>query len=343
MALPDSMPSPRTPDPMEAPALRWGVLGPGWIAERFVEALQTHTRQEVAAVGSRDLTRSQEFADRFGIATATGSYADLIALDDVDIVYVATPHQAHADLAVAAMEAGKHVLVEKPIATHGADARRVAEVAERTGRYCCEALWSVFLPKWDVIRQLLEDGALGRIRSISGEYGEHFTGDHRIFDPALAGGPLLDLGIYPLSMITSIAGAPTSIVAHGTAHPTGVTGQLAVVMTHDDDVLSTFLTTMYGALRNELRIVGDDATLTVEPVHNGPGPLTLTSADGSRTVTHDEPFALHVDGLHFQAVEAARRVAAGERQSPMRPLSQSVVALEAVDAIAARLPIGTTA
>lgn len=335
MTFPTAMPSPRTPDPMDAPPLRWGVLGPGWIAERFVEALQRHTRQEVVAVGSRSLERSQAFADRFGIATAVGSYADVLDVADVDIVYVATPHPGHADLAIAAMQAGKHVLVEKPMATTAADAQRIVDAAAATGRYCCEALWTMFQPKWDVLRQLVEDGSLGRIRSVTGEYGECFTEPHRIFEPELAGGPLLDIGIYPLAMITSLVGEPEHVAALGVAHPAGVTGQLAAVMTHADGVLGSFATTLFGELRNELRIVGTHGVLVVEPLHNSPGPLSLRSADGSIELRHEETSSDHLDGLHFQAAEAARQITAGRTESPLRTLADTMITMRAVDQITA--------
>lgn len=335
MSFPGQLPTPRTPDPMDAPVLRWGVLGPGWIAERFVGALQAHTLQQVVAVGSRDLQRSQEFATRFGIPTALGSYDEVLDLAEVDIVYVATPHPWHAELAIAAMEAGKHVLVEKPLATHADDAQRIIEAAQATGRYCCEALWTMFQPKWDVLSQLVENGSLGRIRSICGEYGEFFTEPHRNFEPDLAGGPLLDLGIYPLSMITSIVGAPEQVTALGVAHPTGVNGQLAAVMHHADEVMTTFTTSLYGELRNELRIVGTEGVLVVEPLHHSPGPLSLRSADGSIELRHEEPASDQLDGLHFQATEAARRIAAGETESPHRTLADSLVTMRALDQIAA--------
>ena len=125
-----SLPSPRTPDPMDAPPLRWGVMGPGWIAEQFVESLLAHTRQEVVAVGSRALSRAQDFAGRYGISTAAGSYEELAQLDDVDIVYVATPHPAHLELALLSIASGKHVLVEKPIGLSAAQARELAAAAQ---------------------------------------------------------------------------------------------------------------------------------------------------------------------------------------------------------------------
>jgi predicted dehydrogenase len=332
MTFPTALPTPRTPDSMDAPVLRWAILGPGWIAEQLVASLQAHTRQEIVAVGSRSLDRAQAFARRHGIATAVGSYETLVALDDVDIVYVATPHPSHLPHALLAMDAGKHVLVEKPIALSADEARQIAAKAAETGLFCAEALWTLFLPKWDVLRQVLDGGLIGELRSVHTIYGEHFTDDHRIFDATLAGGPLLDLGTYPLAYATSLLGPATTVAAAGVPDPRGVNGQLGATMVHGD-TMSVIATTLHGWPRNEITIIGSDGVLTVEALHNSPGPLTVTSADRSVTLTYDEPHGDQVDGLHFQAAEAARRIAAGETQTPIRPLSASIVSLEASDEI----------
>ncbi len=326
-----SLPSPRTPDPMEAPPLRWGVMGPGWIAEQFVESLQAHTRQGVVAVGSRALPRAQDFAGRYGIPTAVGSYEELAQLDNVDIVYVATPHPAHLEHALLSLGSGKHVLVEKPIGLSAAQAREIAAAADQAGLYCAEALWTMFLPKWDVVRQVVELGGLGEITSVHSEYGESFPEGHRVFDPVLAGGPLLDLGIYPLAFVTSLLGPHESLAALGQQDPHGVNGQLGAAMTHAGGTLSVIATTLHGFLANQVTIVGTEGVLTVEPTHHSPGPLNLRYAD--RTLTYDEPRGNQASGLHFQAVEAARRITAGETQTPLWPLASSIVALEASDEI----------
>jgi predicted dehydrogenase len=334
-----SLPSPRTPDSMEAQPLRWGVMGPGWIAERFVESLQAHTRQEVVAVGSRALPRAQEFAGRYGIPTAVGSYEELAQLDEVDIVYVATPHPAHLEHAVLSLDSGKHVLVEKPIALSAAQARTLAAKAAETDRFCAEAMWTLYLPKWDVVRQVLEQRMLGDVTAVYSDYGEYFEDGHRIFDASLAGGPLLDLGTYPLAFVTSLLGPHESLAALGQQDRRGVNGQIGATMTHAGGTLSVIATTLYGYTRNDITIVGTEAVLTVEPIHNGPGPITVTSADGSRTLTYDEPIGDQVAGLHFQAAEAARRIAAGETQTPLRTLESSIISLEASDEIRRQLGI----
>ena len=325
------LPTPRTPDPMEAPPLRWGVMGPGWIAGKFVESLQGHSRQQVVAVGSRALPRAQDFATRYGIPTAVGSYEELAQLPEVDIVYVATPHPAHLEHALLSLDSGKHVLVEKPIGLSAAQAREIADAAARAGLYCAEALWTMFLPKWDVVRQVVELGGLGQVTSVHSEYGESFPDGHRVFDPALAGGPLLDLGVYPLAFVTSILGPHESVAALGQQDPHGVNGQLGATMTHSGGALSVVATTLHGFLANQVTIVGAEGVLTVEATHHSPGPLTLRYAD--RTLTHDEPRGDQASGLHFQAVEAARRIAAGETQTPLWSLDASIISLEAADEI----------
>lgn len=333
MTFPAALPTPRTPESRDAPPLRWAIMGPGWIAERFVESLQAHTTQVVAAVGSRSLDRAQDFAGRYGIATAVGSYEELVALDDIDIVYVATPHPSHLEHALLSMDAGRHVLIEKPIAINADQARQIAAKAEETGLFCAEALWTLFLPKWDVLKQVIEAGTIGELRSVHTIYGEHFTDDHRIFDATLAGGPLLDLGTYPLAYVTSLLGPAETVAAAGVPDPRGVNGQLGATMVHPGGTMSVIATTVHGWPRNEIVIIGSEGVVTVEALHNSPGPLTVTSADRSITLTHDEPHGDQVTGLHFQATEAARRIAAGERETPVRPLRASITSLEASDEI----------
>lgn len=146
MTLPTSLPGSRVPDPNDAPSLAWGVLGTGWIAERFVAALQGQTRQEVAAVGSRSDASASAFARRFRIPTAHGSYESLIADAAIDVIYVGTPHNAHLPHATLALNAGKHVLVEKPIALNAAQAAALAALAAERGLFCAEAMWTLRHP-----------------------------------------------------------------------------------------------------------------------------------------------------------------------------------------------------
>lgn len=331
-AVPMALPAPRTPDPMDAPALRWGVLGTGWIAERFVRSVQRHTRQRFTAVASRDTGRAKDFADRHGIAHAFGSYEELTAAADVDVVYVATGHTDHLACARLALEEGKHTLVEKPLALNATQADELAQLATQRGLFCAEALWTFFLPKFDVVRQILDSGVLGEIRTVLAEYGEHFTGEHRILRPDLAGGPLLDLGTYPLSLATWILGAPVDVLASAQPHPSGVNGQTSALLRDAHGNQGIIHTTLFSDTPTTATIAGTRGTLSLPGPFYQPGDLVLTLAGNGTTLTYTEPHTAH-DALHFEAAEAARCITDGRLQTPLRPLDDSLTTLRVMDEI----------
>jgi predicted dehydrogenase len=340
VSFPNTFPASRLPDPMAAPTLRWGVVGTGWIAERFAGSLRRNTRQEVVAVGSRSVASAKEFADRVGIARAHGSYVDLVTDSEVDVVYVATPHNFHHSHAQLAINAGKHVLVEKPLALNAVEAAEVAERAAERGVYCAEALWTFYLPSYDVIRQLLDDGVLGDVRTVLADHGEWFPDTHRIMRHDLAGGALLDLGTYPLALASWVLGEPEQVMAIGQDVPGGeVHGQVSAVLRHPGGAQSAINTTVMADTPNRAVLAGTGATLVTDGPFFFPGDLTLTSAGKESTIHHTEPAIGH-DGLFVTAVEAARRIAAGETSTPLRPLTDSVATLRVVDEI--RRQIGVT-
>jgi len=335
-SFPRTLPTARTPPSEAAPALRWGVLGTGWIAERFIGSLQRHTRQRLLAVGSRDADRSAAFAGRHGLSRAYGSYEELVADPDVDVVYIATPHPAHHPCARLALEAGKHTLVEKPLALNAAQATEIARLAADRGRFCAEALWTFFLPKFDIVRQLLDDGALGEVRTVQADHGEHFTAEHRILRADLAGGPLLDLGTYPVSLATWALGPPQRVLAVGQPHPAGVNGQAAAILSDARGNQAVLHTTLFSNTPTTAAIAGTHATLTLPGPFYQPGDLLLASADGDRQLRFTEPRAAH-DALHFEAAEVARCIAAGRLESPIRPLRESITTLQVMDEIRRQL------
>jgi predicted dehydrogenase len=337
-SFPTTLPAARTPPSEAAPALRWGVLGTGWIAERFAGSLQRHTRQRLLAVGSRDPDRSAAFAARHGLARAYGSYEALVADPEVDVVYVATPHPAHHPCATLALEAGKHILVEKPLALDAAQATEIARLAAGRGRFCAEALWTFFLPKFDVVRQLLDGGALGQVRTVQADHGEAFAAGHRILRAEEAGGPLLDLGTYPLALATWVLGAPERVLAAGQPHPAGVNGQAAAVLTDPEGNQAVVHTTLFSDTPTAATIAGTEATLTLPGPFYQPGDLLLASAGGDHRLTFTEARTAH-DALHFEAAEVARCIAAGRLETPIRPLAESVTTLRVLDEIRRQLGI----
>lgn len=337
MALPRSLPAPRTPDPMDAPPLRWGVLGTGWIAERFATALHAGTRQQVYAVGSRSRAGADRFAQRVGAPTAYGSYEALVADPAVDVVYVATPHNHHHPHARLALEAGKGVVVEKPMGLSAAQCRDLQALARERGLFLMEAMWTLFLPKFDVVRQLLADGALGDVHAVLADMGEHFEPDHRIWRADLAGGPLLDLGTYPVMLATWALGAPSQVSAVGTFAPDGLNVQAGITLRTARDQLAVLHTTQLGNTPTTATIQGSTATLELGGPFYQPGGLRLRGTDG--TVLCWEEGAVSHAALHFQAAEVARRIAGGETGSPLRPLDDTVTTMAVMDEVRRQLGI----
>ena len=323
---------------MGAPPLRWGILGTGWIAERFVQSALRHTRQKFVGVGSRDTERAKEFAAAHNVGRFYGSYEDLVAAADIDIVYVATVHNAHWPCARLALEAGKHVLVEKPLALNAAQASDMARLAASAGLFCGEALWTYFLPKFDVVRQLLDAGVLGEIRTVIADFGVHFSPDHRIMSKELAGGPLLDLGTYPVSLAKWVLGPLTCIGAVGQPHEAGVNGQLAAILCDKKGNEALVHTTICSDTPTQATLGGTLATLTIPGPFYTPGEFVVRSNESSTPLVFSEERVEH-SALYFEAAAAARSVSSGETQFSNWSLDDSIETLRMMDAIRSRCGI----
>jgi predicted dehydrogenase len=332
------LPSSRNLDPHDAPPFRWGIIGPGWIAQRFTAALQKHTAQNVVAVGSRNQARADGFAAEWSIPAAYGSYGAMLDDPGIDIVYVATPHTEHYACAMAALATGKHVLVEKPIGVNATQAATIFESASAAGLFAGEAMWTKFLPKFDVIRQIIDDGVLGRIHTVIADHGEHFTPQHRIYDPTLAGGPLLDLGTYPVSLAHYALGEPESVLASGQLATPELNGQISAILTHSGGAQSALHTTIMSDTPCAAVIAGDEATITIPGIFYAPGPFTVSFHDGS-SLRYVEEAVGQEGGLQFSAADAARVIAAGGLESTVHRPSAATATLATMDEIRRQLNI----
>ncbi|WP_432547808.1 Gfo/Idh/MocA family protein [Kineococcus sp. SYSU DK004] len=337
--VPTALPAPRPRDPASVPALRWGVLGTGWIAQRFTAALQRSTRQVVHAVGSRGEASARRFAAAAGVPVAHGSYEALVADPAVDVVYVATPHHTHREHALLAVAAGKHVLVEKPLGLTAAQAREVSDAAAARGVFCAEAMWTLFLPRFDVVRQVLADGLLGDVRTVLADHGERFApgGGHRILDPALAGGTLLDLGSYLTTLATWALGPAEVVHASGEDAPSGVNGQASALLAHAGGRQSVLHTTLFSTTPCTAVLAGTRGSLVLPTRWFTPGDVELRGSDGALLDRWRDPEPHDHGGLHHQATEVAARVGEGATTTPLRPADDVVAGLAALDAVADRV------
>jgi predicted dehydrogenase len=329
------IPLPRTESPLEAPALGWGIIGPGRIASAFAESLAAHTRQRIVAVGSRSIDTALNFAKGFEECDAVRSYEELVEHPAVDIVYVSTPHSFHHQCVMLALEAGKHVLVEKPFSINAYQAKEMAQTAQQKGLFLMEAMWPRFLPAFDSVRQILSAGILGEITSVVADLGEYFRPDpaHRLFSRDLAGGALLDLGVYLMSLSSLLVGAPSRVTAVGQLTSTGVDAQVCAILENGRGALSTLFTTLAAPTPTGAFIAGTKGTLRLDSPFYVPGRITVTSLDRSIERTREFDIRTPAGGLCYEAAEAARRIAQGSTESPYMPLQESVAIIETLDRI----------
>jgi len=315
-------------------SLRWGILGPGGIARAFTGDLRT-AGLDVVAVGSRRLESAQAFAADFGIPRAHGSYEDLVADPDVDIVYIATPHPLHAANALLALEAGKHVLVEKPFTLTGAEAEAVRDAAAAGGLLAMEAMWTRYLPHMIRIREIVASGVLGELRALTADHTQLITSDpaHRLNALELGGGALLDLGVYPVSFAWDILGEPLSIVASARLGETGADTEVATIMAHASGALSTTLSASRAAGPNTASIIGTEARIDIDRVWYSPTSFRVVAPDGR--VLEEYRSEIEGRGMQYQALAAERIIAAGRTDSDELPIDESVAIMATLDEIRA--------
>lgn len=314
---------------------RWGILGPGSIAKKFAAGLEALPDAELAAVGSRDAGRAAAFAEAFGGARSHGSYEALVADPEVDAIYVATPHPFHAEHSVLCLEAGKPVLCEKPFTVNASQARTAVEAARRCDVFMMEAMWTRFLPVMAQVRAWLDEGAIGEILMVSADFGFRagVNPEGRLFKPALGGGALLDVGIYPLSFATMVLGADP-VEVRGTAHigSTGVDEITAMTLRYADGQVATLSTAIRANTPKEARIVGSEGTIYVDAPFFVSEGATLKA--GEREERFVEP--LVGNGYNYEAAAVAEALGRGEREHPLMPLDESVALMGIMDELRAQ-------
>lgn len=323
-------------------ALRWGIVGTGLIADMMAKDLARSTERGdhvVAAVGSR----SQESADRFGDAHGVpaghrhASYAQLVADDTVDVVYVATPHPMHLADATLALNAGKHVLVEKAFTMNAAQARELVALATEKNLFCMEAMWSRFLPHTVRIREILASGALGRIEQVTADHGQWFPSDpaFRLFAPELGGSALLDLGVYPVSFASMVFGGaqPERLVTMVDPAFNGlVDGQTNMLFGYSEGAQAILSCTSGAKTATRASIVGTEGRIEIDPNFYEPTSFTIHPR-GGEPVTETLPFEGR--GMVYQADEVKRCLEQGWIESDVLSLTETVHIMETMDAVLA--------
>jgi predicted dehydrogenase len=341
--FPTSLPRPRTHPLRGGARLNWGILAPGDIAKDFVHAIHTHTDQRAVAVAGRSLQRAQAFAERNCIPRAYADHRQLVDDPAVDIIYIAAPHSEHKRLALLAISAGKHVLIEKPIALTAAEGREIRDAARFAGVFAMEGMWSRYIPQTDVMLQLKADGVLGELSLVLADFGTKGSTDPagRIYNPDLGGGSLLDLGIYPLWFSHLWLGTPTEITAIGSLTETGVDQQTAIVLGYGGIAQAVLSTNLLAFTPARASISGSDARIEVNPWFVVPAGFDLVApGKGDVRLSFGNDTGLEFrDGIAWEAAAVAQHVADGLTDSPLHPLALAIDVMQTMDVI--RSQVGT--
>ena len=329
-----TLPTPRLPEPHQWPSLRWGVVGTG-IGRSFVRAAAQQTRQLVVAVTARDQAKTRAFAAEFGIETVHESVEALVNDPTVDVVYIASPHPLHREQALAAIAAGKHVLGEKPIAMSAAEAREITSAGRAAGVLVMEAMWTRYLPQADVIRRVIADGIIGEVHRVQADFGfvSRYDPSNRLWAPELGGGALLDAGIYPVSVSSSILGAPVRIEVAGDRGPGGVDTRADIMLATPQAraLLSTSITTQLPTVAS---VSGSEGGIVIAAPFFTPAQVTVTRGaawDGDRAVFSTPELARTDGGIGLQATALAQYVAEGRLESPLHPHAEVVDVMRVLD------------
>ena len=321
-----------------ADRIRWGIAGTGGIASAFAEDLKLLPDAEIVAVGSRTRAAADACGDRFDIPHRHVGYAALAADPDVDAVYVAVPHNGHCEAALAAIAERKAVLVEKPFTMNAAEAEQMITAARAAGTFLMEAMWVRFLPHFAHVRELLAEGRIGEVRAVISDRGETLSTDplHRINNPELGGGALLDLGIYPISFASMVTGGllPVRVEAVARLTETGVDAQSSMVFEYPGGAHAAISTALDAKGANVASISGSEGHIVLSEPWARICPVELILNDG-RTYTTTLPH--RGIGLRHQAAEVGRRMRAGELESPVIPLDETLAVMRTLDLVRERV------
>ncbi|QIN83510.1 gfo/Idh/MocA family oxidoreductase [Rubrobacter tropicus] len=312
--------------------VRWGIIGAGSIASRFSEALAALPDAETLAVGSRSQDSADRFARANGFFRAHGSYEDLAADPDVDVVYVATPHPFHAENVELCLNEGKAVVCEKPFTVNAAEARRVVELARRRGLFLMEGMWTRFFPLMERLRKVLAGGAIGEPRMLTVDFGFRapFDPASRLFDPNLGGGAMLDVGVYCVSFASMALGPPVRGTGLSHLGETGVDEQFAAALDHGGGRLSSVTAGTRTATPHEATVFGTEGYLRIHSPWWRPEAMTI-SKPGTGDVLVREP--TEENGFVYEAAEVMRCLRAGKKESEVMPLDETISVLDAMDRI----------
>lgn len=316
--------------------LRWGFLGTGGIA-RAVAGDFAIAGIPIRAVGARELDSANAFGEEFDIPNRHHGYEALVNDPEVDIIYVTTIHPMHHQHALLALNAGKHVLLEKPFTINAREAQEIADLARAKNLFVMEAMWSRFLPSMDAIFEVIRSGQLGEIQGVMADHSQYLPKVPRMTEIELGGGALLDLGIYPVSFAHRILGKPKTITARATLTSKKVDSMTSIIFEYDGGAQAALTTCFFAAGPVTATVIGTEARLEIAyPFYNQTS-FQVINKLGEVIDSYDHKIA--GIGRQYQALHAEKCIHEGLIQSPVMSLDESVEIMEVMDAIRAQIGV----
>ena len=314
--------------------IRWGILGAGGIAAKFAAGLAALDDAQLVAVGSRSAESANAFGDRFAIPRRHTSYAALADDPEVDAIYVATPHPMHYENSLLCLRAGKAVLCEKPFTINARQASELIAEARRRGVLLMEAMWTRFLPHMVALHQAIDGGAIGEIRLLKADFcfRTNVNPTSRLFDLALGGGALLDVGVYNVSLASWLLGTPELIVSLAQLGTTGVDEQAAMIFGYDQGQMALLATAIRTSTPSEALIAGTDGSIRIHAPWWGPSSFTI-SRHGQEDA-HVAPACVG-NGYNYEAAEIGRCLRDRRTESEVMPLDESLAIMLTMDQLRA--------
>lgn len=318
--------------------IRWGIIGPGRIAAAVMPDFDYVDHAQPLAVASRSLQRAQRFAEQHGLARAYGSYAEIIADPELDALYIATPHPQHYAIALAALEAGKALLVEKTFTATVAGAEGVVKAARTQQVFAMEAMWTRFQPAIVAARELIADGAIGEVRQVQADLGvdRPYDPTDRLFDPAQGGGAMLDLGVYVVSLAQHFLGTPDEVRVSGSLARTGVDAEAGLLLGYHDGRAASLLISLRNPTPGAARIHGTKGWIEIPPRFHHPKKIVLCRT-GHPPETLDRPPL--GTGYAHELIEVTDNLRAGRTESAVMPLDDTLAVQRVLNAACEQLGV----
>ncbi len=315
-----------------AKKIRWGILGTGNIANSFATDLPLLDNAELVAVGSRTQKNADAFGEKFDIPHRHASYAALAQDKDVDVIYISTPHPLHCENTLLCLNAGKHVLCEKPFAMHAHEAQLMIDTAREKKLFLMEAMWTRFIPLSVKLRALLAQKRIGEVRMLQADFcfNAPFNPHGRLFNAELGGGALLDIGVYPLNLASMIFGAPERMTGMAHIGKSNVDEQNTILMGYSDGRMATLYSSNRIDSPVEAVIMGSQGTMRLHRFMHRPDRMTL-SLNGKPDETIHLP--IEGNGYGYEAEEVMACIRAGKTESSVMPLNETLTIIKTMDAL----------